>query len=84
MFDCATAWLLQNKVLLPGATTLVRLISEIRERGKSAALEKIGRAAEQMTDNPADGSAGHSGRPESFTPGTAEKRPGYRQRLGVY
>lgn len=32
MFDVATACLIQNKVLLPGATLLQRLIIEIRER----------------------------------------------------
>jgi hypothetical protein len=32
MFDFATAWLIQNKILLPGVSTLSRLISEIRER----------------------------------------------------
>ncbi len=32
LFDLATRWLVQNKILLPGITTLTRLISEIREK----------------------------------------------------
>ncbi len=32
MFDFATAWLIQRKILLPGASTLSRLITEIRAR----------------------------------------------------
>jgi TnpA family transposase len=32
MFDFATAWLIQNKVLLPGVSTLSRWIIEIRKR----------------------------------------------------
>jgi TnpA family transposase len=32
MFDFSTTWLIQNKILLPGVTTLCRLIAEIREK----------------------------------------------------
>ncbi|SGZ09182.1 Transposase Tn3 family protein [Moritella viscosa] len=41
MFDFATSWLIQHKVLLPGATTLSRLISEIRDRAANQLWKRL-------------------------------------------
>lgn len=41
MFDIGTVWLIQNKVLLPGATTLQRLIIEIRERASNQLWRRL-------------------------------------------
>lgn len=32
LFDLATGWLMQHRIILPGATTLTRLISEVSEK----------------------------------------------------
>ena len=41
MFDSATAWMLENKILLPGASTLSRLIAEIRKRADKRLWKKL-------------------------------------------
>ncbi|HHT9769639.1 Tn3 family transposase [Methylophaga thalassica] len=41
MFDFATTWLIQNKIILPGESTLSRLISEIRERAANRLWKRL-------------------------------------------
>lgn len=41
MFDFATNWLIRNKILLPGATTLTRLIAQIRNRASQRTWQRL-------------------------------------------
>jgi hypothetical protein len=41
LFDLATHWLMQHKVLLPGVTMLTRLIAQIRERVSKQAWQRL-------------------------------------------
>ncbi len=61
LFDLATAWLLEKKVLLPGVTTLTRLISTLRERVAECLWQRLSAAVspEQRTD--LEGLLAHAG-----------------------
>lgn len=41
LFDLATGWLIQHKILLPGASTMTRLISEVRERAMNRLWQRL-------------------------------------------
>ncbi len=45
LFDLATAWLLDKKVLLPGVTTLTRLIASLRDRVAERLWQRVSTAA---------------------------------------
>src|SRR6266571_4973747 len=61
LFDLATAWLLDKKVLLPGVTTLTRLISTIRERVAERLWQRLSAAVSPEQRTNLEGLLAHAG-----------------------
>lgn len=55
LFDRATSWLVQRKIILPGVTTLERTVSTVREKASSHMFKQIAKVASPLKTALLDG-----------------------------